>query len=80
MFPTRRPAVAGGCGVRALLWHALDNLPLWAEPVFYAKDAVRIVRNYITLPWLDFFRSLGEIHPECAPAGAPLLLAPFVMG
>ncbi|MDX9752517.1 MAG: glycosyltransferase family 39 protein [bacterium] len=79
-FPLGVPLLLGLWSIAHLLWHALDNLPLWADQVFYAEGAVRIVRNYITLPWLDFFRSLDDITLMRRPPGASLLLAPFVYG
>ena len=59
------------------MWHSLDNFSLFADKVFYAKGAVRIVRNFIHLSWLDFFRSLNDVTEMLRPPGASLLLAPF---
>ena len=60
-----------------LLWHSLDNMPFFADQVFYAEGAVRIVRNFINLSWLDFFRSLNDVTEMLRPPGSSILLAPF---
>ncbi|MBD3268366.1 hypothetical protein GF373_16995, partial [bacterium] len=69
--------LVGGWGICHLIWHALDNLPISDDQVFYAVGAIRAIRHLGSMPFFDFLDSLKDITNMVRPPGASLLLAPF---